>query len=362
MRPIPLLMAAIVMIGLYFWIVHPTGAQENAEAAPAAAAQDETRPVKVVAYSSSARAADSALILRGRTEAWRNVTVRAEITGLVTSEPKRAGAQVKAGDLLCRIAEGSRGAMLDQARASLTKAQADEAAAQKLSQRGYTSETAALQSRAALESAQAGVRQAELDVERLEMRAPFDGVLESDTAELGSLLNVGGECATIIALDPIQIVGFAPETEVDRIETGMHARARLVSGREVDGIVTFVSRSADPQTRTFTVKIAAQNPDGAIRDGLTAEIAIPLQGARAHLVPQAALTLNDSGVLGVRTVERAPGGAVARFMPVKVLRDEPRGIWLTGLPETVEIIRVGQEYVSDGGRIEVTISPWEVEG
>ena len=43
--------------------------------------------------------------------------------------------------------------------------------------------------------------------------------------------------AQVIALDPIEIVGYAPETDVDKVEPGMPARARLVSGREVDGIV-----------------------------------------------------------------------------------------------------------------------------
>lgn len=358
MRPLPLLMAALVCLGLYFWIVHPTDAQEAGGTEGPAATQSETKPVKVVAFRSVARPVESALVLRGRTEAHRNVSVRAETAGLVVSEPMRAGARVAAGDLLCRLEDGSRQAQLAQARAALAQAKVDSEAAQKLSERGYAAETTALARVAQLEAAQAAVSQIELDIQRLEMRAPFDGVLESDTAELGALLRAGDQCAQVIALDPIEIVGFAPETDVDKLSAGMHARARLVSGREVDGQVTFVARSADPATRTFRVEVAAPNADGTIRDGMTAQIWIPLQGRTAHLAPQAALTLNDAGELGVRVAE----DGVARFLPAQILRDEREGVWLTGLPDEADIIYVGQEYVSDGRAIDATIKQWDVNG
>lgn len=360
MRLIPLFMAIAVMIGLYVWIVHPgdtTDIAVPAAEAPANAVAP-TPPVKVVAFTSHERPVQSAIVLRGRTEAHRNVEVRAETAGLVMTEPMRAGARVKAGDILCKLEMGSRAAQLGQAKAALLQAEADNNAAQKLSERGYTSETTAIARRAALEAAHAAVDQVELDIRRLEMRAPFDGVLESDTAELGALLRSGDVCAALISLNPIEIVGFVPEIDVDKVAVGMPAAARLVSGREVEGIVTFVSRSADPNTRTFRVEIAAENPEESIRDGLTAEIAIPLAGQVAHLIPQAALTLNDAGEMGVRSVSDGK----ARFLPVTILRDELRGVWVLGLPQVADVIIVGQEYVSEGRAITPTYTEWDVNG
>ena len=83
------------------------------------------------------------------------------------------------------------------------------------------------------------------------MHAPFDGLLESDTAELGSLLQPGALCATLIQLDPMKLVGFANELQVARLTEGARAGARLAGGREVVGEVTFIARSADPQTRNL---------------------------------------------------------------------------------------------------------------
>ncbi|MGR3570818.1 efflux RND transporter periplasmic adaptor subunit [Brevirhabdus sp.] len=350
----------------------PASAPASLPAAESPAAESPA-PVSVVALRSRARDIDSAVILRGRTEASRQVDVRSEITGLVMSAPRPKGSVVAAGDLLCELDPGTRIAERDEARARvpemearlaeaqarLEEAQINDRAASRLSQDGFASTTrvaataAALESaragvqaaRAGLQSAQAGVAAASKQIERLQLKAPFAGLLESDTAELGSFLQPGSLCATVIQIDPIKLVGFAPEADIDRVTLGAPAQARLVSGDTVEGQVTFVSRSADETTRTFRVDVDVANPEGAISDGQTAEIVIASDGRRAHLLPQSALTLNDAGVIGVRSVDAE---STARFLPAEVLRDTPQGVWIGGLPDAVDVIVVGQEYVIDG--------------
>jgi multidrug efflux system membrane fusion protein len=200
--------------------------------------------------------------------------------------------------------------------------------------------------------AEADVAAIARDIDRLTIRAPFAGVLETDTAELGALLQPGSACATVLELDPIKLVGFVSEAEIDRVNLGAMAGARLVSGRQVTGTVTFVARSADPQTRTFRVEVTVANPDRSIRDGQTAEMLIAAEGSSAHLLPSSALTLDDAGRLGLRIVDDA---RTARFVPVTVLRDTADGVWLTGLPDRATVIVVGQEFVTDGAPVDVTL-------
>jgi len=315
---------------------------EAAAAEVTSAAAAET--VSVIARHSTARPVESELTLRGQTEASRRVEVRAETTGLVISEPLRRGATVEAGDLLCELDAGTRPAQLAEAEARLKEAEANARASETLVERGFTSETTAIANRAALQAAQAAIDQAERELERLEITAPFGGLIETDTAELGELLQPGSECATIIDLSPIKLIGYAPERLVDRIEPGAPVGARLLTGQEFLGEVTFVSRSADPETRTFLVEAEVANRDNQIRDGITAEMVIGLDGTEAHLLPQSALTLDDLGRLGVRTVQ----DGVAAFVPVSIVRDTPEGIWLEGLPADVDVIVVGQDFVTDG--------------
>jgi multidrug efflux system membrane fusion protein len=377
MRPISLLIAALVIATLYALVFERdrllafAGAQPAAEAAVETEtvaereAEEEGRRVSVIARRSQAQVVESAVRLRGRTEAAREVSVMAETSGRVISEPIPRGTRVEAGDVLCRLDPGTRPAAVAEARARVSEAEArlaeaqiNDRAARALSEGGFASDTrvagaeAAVRSAlAAVEAAQAGLAAAETELARVTITAPFGGVLETDTAELGTLLQPGAPCANVIQLDPIRLVGFVPETEVARVAVGAQAGARLASGQTVTGQVIFVSRSSDEQTRTFRVEVEVPNPDLALRDGQTAEIVVASDGEKAHLLPASALTLDDGGRLGVRVAE----DGAARFVPVSVLRDTVQGVWLSGLPESAEVIVVGQEYVTDGVPVAVTL-------
>ena len=325
--------------------------QPEAEAPALAPPAAPERTVAVVSQVSQAQAIDRAVIVRGRTEASRQVEVRAETSGRVISPPLRRGAAVAEGEALCEIDPGNRPSALAEARARLAEAEINARAANRLTEGGFASELRVAGAVAGREAAAAAVSMAEQEMARLVMRAPFDGILETDTAELGSLLQPGALCATVIQLDPIRLVGFVPETDVDRIETGAPAGGRLTSGREVTGQVTFLARSADPSTRTFRVEITLETEGAPIRDGQTAEIAVQAIGTDAHLVPGSALTLDDAGRLGLRLVD---DDSRAAFAAVDVVRDTDRGVWVTGLPDPAEIIVVGQEFVREGVRVAAT--------
>jgi len=366
-------------------------AEGTEEAAPEAAAGE--RRVSVVAVKSTAEVIDSAVLLRGRTEAAREVMVSAETNGRIVSQPLRKGAFVTEGQLLCQLDPGTRAAQLAEAEARLVEARArgpeaqariaeaearleealiNDNAARRLSQDGFASQTRVAQTAASVESARASVQAAksglesassgvqaadaavaaaQREIEKLTISAPFEGLLETDTAELGTLMQEGSLCATVIQLDPIMLIGFVPETQVAKVQVGAMAGARLASGQEVLGRVTFLSRSADANTRTFRTEVEVANGDLAIRDGQTVEILVQSDGRSAHLLPQSALTLNDNGDLGLRIIVE---GDVARFAPVSVLRDTVDGMWLSGLPQEASVIVVGQEYVTDGVKVAPT--------
>lgn len=419
MRILPILMAIVVAFILYFAIIDREtarvflGISDAVEAVETVETPTSDTPlkkalIKVVAQHSSAQQIDSAVVLRGQTEAARQVEVRAETSSTVISPPLPNGTFVEEGQLMCQLDSGTRGASLAEAKARLAEAKArlaeaksrvpesaarvieasarleeaevNQNAASRLSEGGFatdtrvkaanaavagaaagveaaksglTAATSGIQSaEAGIESAIAGVAAADKEISRLQIRAPFAGLLESTTAELGSLLQPGSLCATIIQLDPIMLVAFAPETEVNRIEIGAPAGARLAAGGDdVRGVVTFLSRAADPTTRTFRVEIEVANADLAIRDGQTAEILIGANGASAHLLPQSALTLNNDGALGLRIID---GDGMVSFQPVQLLRDTVDGVWLTGLPDKLDVIVVGQEYVTAGVQVAPT--------
>ena len=158
----------------------------------------------------------------------------------------------------------------------------------------------------------------------------------------------------MIDLSSVKVTGFVGEQNVDQISIGGKAAARLINGRQVAGEITFVSRMADEDTRTYLVEVTLDNPDGDLRDGMTAEILIDLPPVTAHMVPQSALTLDDLGRMGLRLAV----GAEAKFYPVAILRDMSDGVWVTGLPDTAQVIVVGQEFVRDGRQITAVPIAW----
>lgn len=415
MKIVPVIVAVLVCVVLYFVVLERDtllefAGRDTVEAPAedvveeAALTEDTSAPatdtaVRVVAMKSVAQTIESAVTLRGRTEAARSVNVAAETSGRVTSSPLPKGTFVNAGDTMCELDPGTREASLAEARARLTEAkgrvpeaeaaiseaqariaeaQINVNAARRLSEDGFASETrlisaeaveqaaqAGLQrarsgvtsAQAGIEAAEAGVAAAAREIERLTITAPFSGLLETDSAELGTLMQPGTLCATIIQLDPIKLVGFVPETEVNNIAVGAIAQGRLNDGTELTGRVTFLSRSADDTTRTFRVDVEVPNAGMVIASGQTVEIIVAADGRTAHLIPQSSLTLDDNGVLGIRTIA-ADNSAL--FMPVTLLRDTIDGVWVTDLPDEINLITIGQEFVIDGVPVAPTYT--EAEG
>lgn len=356
MRPRQIVLALLISGALYYWFTLPEPAENPAATANAVSGiapsvePGSEDPVPVVVLESRAEPTVTRLTLRGRTVANRNVQVAAETAGLVVSQPLRKGATVAEGETLCRLDKGAREAQLREAEARLAEARVEAEAATTLSQKGFGAENTRMARAAQLGAAQAAVDLVRLDIDRLDIKAPFAGVLESDTAEIGSRLGLGDTCATLIDLSQVKVTGFVSELEVEKIRIGQNATARLIDGREAPGEISFISRVSDPETRTYQVEVTLPNPDDSIRDGMTAELYINLPARIAHRIPQTALTLDDDGRLGVRLAE----DGIARFYPVTPIREETDGIWVSGLPDAASVIVVGQEFVRDGRAIAVS--------
>lgn len=326
-------------------VVNRMGKSGSAEAKTSGAGALPT--VQALATPEATR--EYAVALRGRTESARSVVVRSETAGVVAATPAVEGSFVRKGAVLCRLNLDARQATLDQARANLRSRQLQQKASAELAAKGYRSQTQVLQDQANLDSAAASVRQAELGVEQMSIRAPFDGVFDKRDAEVGTYLSPGQACGTVIELNPLLIVGDLPETDASKIQVGAHATAKLTSGETLNGRVRYAAREADAQTRTYRVEIAAANP-GMTRSGLSADVRIATGAGPAHLVPLSSLVLDAAGRQGVRYV--LADNKVA-FAPVKVLEETPKGIWVTGLKGPTRVITVGQSYVAEGQKVRV---------
>lgn len=286
--------------------------------------------------------------LRGRTQAKATVTAVAETSGSVDTVHVTKGQRVEVGDLLCTLDQGTRSAAVAQAEAALAQAKLNFDTNADLRQRGLAPANSANAVEVALAQAQAGLDNAKAELDRTVITAKIAGIVQDPIATAGAMLNPGSPCATIVQLNPIVFTGMVPEAHIGLAKTGLKATIKTVTGQTVDGEVTYVSAVADNATRAFQAEIEIPNDDFAIRDGVTAEAIVNIGTAPGHLLPQSVLTLDDTGVLGVRTVE---DGVVA-FHPVNIVSDTREGVWVTGLPVVAAVITVGQENVSTGQAVD----------
>lgn len=351
-----LLLAIVLAVGAALWVASGEFARFTRDDTPPATAPEAVAEAPLAAVRvavSTARLRAEAIIVLGRTEPSRAVIVRAETMGRVTEVLAERGAAVEAGQAIARLAEDDRRARLAEARARLEQRIIELNAATSLAKKGYQTEIRAAEMTALTEQARAELAAIELDLARVLLHAPFDGVVERRAAEVGDFLDIGDEVAYVVDLDPVLVVAEITERDVNRLAVGRPAEARLVTGETVRGIVRFIGRVADAQTHTFRVELEVPNPDRRVVAGVTAELSVPLDSVPAHLISPAVLTLADDGAVGVKTVEN---GSVA-FHPVALVGDGPDGIWVTGLPATATVIVVGQEFVTEGQRVDAVATP-----
>lgn len=368
-----MVLAVVLAVGAVAWIASGnmqaimallTGSTEMADAAdtPAGAgsasapltpgtgaAPVEREPTTVRYYESAAREHASFLRLAGRTEPSRSGRISAEVDGAIVELLVENGQRVEQGALLARIEATQRQAAVSEAQALVKQREIEFDAASRLAQKGFQSEVRRAEAASQLEAARAALTQARFDLSKTRITAPFDGIVMGKAVELGDYVGTGDPIAGIVDLDPLLIVADVSEREVLSLEQGSLARARLIDGTEVEGVISYIAPEADAVTRTFEIEIEVSDVDNRIKAGVTTEVFLPMRRMRAHLISPALLTLGDEGSVGVKLVN---GSDEVRFVPVDILEDSAKGLWVAGLPERARLISVGQEFVVEGERVQ----------
>jgi multidrug efflux system membrane fusion protein len=342
--------AGAILIVAVVWIasgqIAPLLGHGRADGDNASAKPSDKPSVVVTPLTTSLR--DATVTVRGRTQALHEVDVRAQVEGVVQAIHFEKGQRVKQGDVLCEIKLNDRGAKAAQAQAAVDQMSKELGVAQELYKDGFRSKTQMAQAQANFEQAQAQLAAANVSLQNTKIRAPFDGIVDDRYVDVGDYMRVGDKCELVIAPEPFLAVGAVSEHDVGQMKVGDPASASLITGETVQGKIHFVADRADQTTRTFRVEVELPNPDAKLRDGVTADIHIPVRQIKAMRISPAILILDDQGKVGVRAVV---DGRV-KFFPVQIVDDNPDGMWVMGLPDRVNVITVGQEFVNNGEHVD----------
>ena len=291
------------------------------------------------------------LVLSGRTESDRKVTLMARTAGVLTELRVRRGSRVEKGDVIAILSDEAREAQVIQAKALVEQRKIELEAKRKLIELNAIPRLELANLEAQHKAAAAALAAAEVERDRGIIKAPWAGVITELTSEVGgaALSFMGKEFGQLVALDPMMAVVEVSERKRHGVKLGQTAEIRLVSGQTTTGKVRYVSPSASQATRTYRVELEIPNVDLSIPDGITAEVSIPLDPAPATRIPRSALTYSSAGQLGIRVVS-AQG--IVEFKAITIVEDDQAFMWVGGLDDGARVIVQGQDFVRDGQRVE----------
>ncbi len=290
----------------------------------------------------------------GVTQADKTTQITARESGVIGELPATQGGRISKGDMIARLDPEGRDIQLISAEAQLKRRRTELEARAELVEKGTLPRLQLEELITAVAEAEADLAGLKAEISRLDVTAPFDGVLDVINVELGSAVQPGVAVGTLIALDPIIGVGEINEQDLPLIGVDDTASLRLVSGQIVEGTVRYISREANPATRTYEVEVEVQNPDLAIPSGMTAEIILRGKPVLATPAPRSIITLDSRGNLGVRSVDEENKVV---FHPIDIVDDSSDALILGGIPEGARVIVTGQNIVSD----DQTVDPQPVE-
>ena len=345
--------AILVLSALLLWML--TGIFQNSSNSNdinSLKINNEETVIKVKAKKIKSELRQSNVLVQGRTESNRNVLVSSETNGIVKEIFVKKGDFVKKDQILCKLSTDSRKAKLDEAKALMLQKKLEWDASKVLVEKGYRSQTKAAGSKAAYDASKALVIQMEEELENINIRSPFDGFFNDNLAEVGDFLSIGMPCGQVVDYNPILVIGQVSEQEIKKIKSDIQGYAVLSTGEKLNGLLSYVSKTADSKTRTFRIELEINNSNFDIKDGITAELFIPTKKVQAHLIPPSSLTLDSDGKIGVRHID---SNNEVIFSDVEIIGDEKELIWVSGLPEEITLITIGQEFVIEGQKVNYTL-------
>lgn len=293
--------------------------------------------------------------LPGTIRAAQHADMGFEVSGRIIEFLVKEGQRVSQGDVLARLDARDYQASLDQASASLRKAQADLARSERIYKEdpGAISTSKIDADRKGVEVAQAQVAKEQKAVDDTELRAPFDGLVARRLVE--DYENVQAKQAVLVLQDisHLEIEVSVPERDVVHKMTGSHEPTELtqrvdprvqissVPGADFPARVKEFATTADPATRTFQVRLIFQPPDSAnVLPGMTARVIYNVETDGAVRLPSHAAFADPEGESHVWLVD--PQTMVVKRHPVRL------GGLMGGEVEIVEGLEAGNQVAISG--------------
>lgn len=276
----------------------------------------------------------------GSGRARQQVTLTTRVAGVIAEVSFEGGAKVEAGQALVKLNSEPEAIAVETAAAQRSQA-ADAVERYRQLNEAAVSRVTKAEADTALKVADAALRRAREDLDRMTIKAPFAGIMGLTNLQAGDYLAVGNPVATIDDRSTILIEFTVPESAAPSMKIGMPMRATLASrpGEVHNGKLQAVGTRIDPVTRTLTVRGEIPNPDLSLIPGSTFSVSVQLEGNEAPVVPGLAIQWDRAGAYVWRLKD---DGTVERVDAAIIARDGDR-VFIDAA------LKVGEKVVNEGG-------------
>lgn len=303
--------------------------------------------VTVEAAKVTLTALPQAIIAVGSLRSDESVTIRPEAAGRISEIGFKEGQRIAKGDMLLRLDPAVNDAEVLQARANLTLAKTKFDRAVDLAKSNFISGQARDEAENNLKVAQAALALSEAKRAKMEIRAPFSGIVGLRSVSVGDYVKEGADIVNLESIDPLKVDFRVPEVFLKQVRTGQPLEITLdaLPGRSYAGRVLAINPLVDAAGRSIVIRAQVANPDTTLRPGMFARVRL-ITGERqdAIVVPEQALVPFGSDQFVFRVVD----GKAQRVRVDIGQRGDGRVEIRQGLGPEDTVIVAGQLKVRDG--------------
>ncbi|WP_102109722.1 efflux RND transporter periplasmic adaptor subunit [Oceaniglobus roseus] len=306
---------------------------------------------RVTARPVETRAIDNRIEAIGDGAALRAVDLRSEVAGTVREVAVAPGSQVKAGQLIVQLDDDVQQLELQRSQLMLEKARTDRERLDRLADRGAVTSVQSQEAELALRTAELTFADAEVELERRSIRAPFDGWIGLLEVEEGDRLSAQDVLAVLADRSSILIDFRVPERAIADLKTGLpfEARPLALPGRVLTGEIVAIDNVVERNSRTLKVQGRLANADDVLRTGMAFSVALSIPGEVLPAVDPLALQWSAEGSF----VWLVREGKAAR-VPVAIRQRNADAILVAGeLSEDEMVVTEGVQSLRPGAEVEV---------
>ena len=288
-----------------YWYGTQSGAAKSAAPGPVASASGgavkggapgsagaSAQAVTVEAIKVAVMPMPQSITAVGTVRSDESVTLRPEVTGRIAEIRFREGQPVTKGAVLVKLDDSVTGADAEQARANLWLAKSKSERAAELHQKGFVSAQAKDEAEGGLRVAKATLQSAEARLAKMEIRAPFSGVIGLRQVSVGDYVKDGQDMVNLESIDSLKVDFRVPETFLRRVQVGQSMQLQLdaIPGKTFDGKVLAINPLVDAAGRSIVIRAVIRNNNAALRPGMFARVRLLTdEKADSIVVPEQAL-------------------------------------------------------------------------